>query len=164
MTDASVDGQQAADTAEHAKYGQPLHPVLGLAASQVGHPIRLIAFQITDSQTLREKHIDKPVPRTFIVNPEMTILDKTPPEQWPIDYEFCESIPGYSGLVRRANHIYVKGLDLEGKPMIMSVKGFVARVVQHEMDHLNGELFVDKMERQSFRHDDYVDKYEMFKK
>ncbi|KAI8928293.1 peptide deformylase [Entophlyctis helioformis] len=142
----------------------PINPVLGLAASQIGHPIRLIAYQITDSQLIREHRLPGPVEPTFVVNPEMTVQDRLPPAQWAADYEFCESIPGYSGLVRRASQVHLTGLDLDGKPVRLTARGILARIIQHEMDHLDGVLFVDKMEPQSFRHDSYVDKFELIRK
>jgi peptide deformylase len=81
----------------------------------------------------------------------MTILERAP-EKWKAEYEFCISVPTYSGLVRRANQIHIKALDIEGKVVDRKYSGFLARVIQHEMDHLEGTTFVDKMEPKSIRH------------
>ncbi|KAH9244964.1 peptide deformylase [Batrachochytrium salamandrivorans] len=148
----------------NAVFNSPLHPVLGLAAAQIGHPIQLIAYQILDAQLIKEKGLGGPVPRTFIVNPVMSISDKTSPSKWAAEYEFCESLPKYSGLVRRAGHVHVTGLGLDGSTVNINARGFLARILQHEIDHMEGILFVDKMEKHSLRHDDYVDKFEMFKR
>ncbi|KAJ1342669.1 hypothetical protein BSLG_002767 [Batrachochytrium salamandrivorans] len=139
-------------------------PSSRLAAAQIGHPIQLIAYQILDAQLIKEKGLGGPVPRTFIVNPVMSISDKTSPSKWAAEYEFCESLPKYSGLVRRAGHVHVTGLGLDGSTVNINARGFLARILQHEIDHMEGILFVDRMEKHSLRHDDYVDKFEMFKR
>ncbi|EGF80406.1 hypothetical protein BATDEDRAFT_88570 [Batrachochytrium dendrobatidis JAM81] len=148
----------------NAVFDSPLHSVLGLAAAQISHPVQLIAYQITDTQLIKEKNLPGPVARTFIVNPVMTILDKLPSAKWKAEYEFCESIPNYSGLVRRADHVHVTGFGLDGNSITVNAKGILARIIQHEMDHMEGILFIDKMERQSLRHDNYIDQFEMFKR
>ncbi|KAJ3047568.1 Peptide deformylase 1A, chloroplastic/mitochondrial [Rhizophlyctis rosea] len=131
-------------------------PTIGLSAPQIGHPMRLIAYRIEDPKYLKEHKIE-PVPLTFIVNPTLKVLSS----QTSTDYETCESVPSYNALVKRATEVKVDGLDLEGKEITVNAKGVVARVLQHEVDHLDGLLYVDKMEPRSMRHDKYIDKYEL---
>jgi peptide deformylase len=128
-----------------------LHPVVGLAAPQVGYPLRIIGYQILDKQLIEENNLKEPIQPTFLINPEMKILDGNS-EKWKPEYEFCISVPTYSGLVKRAGHVQIKGYDLEGKVIEQEFKGFLARVIQHEIDHLDGMTFVDRMEPKSFRH------------
>jgi peptide deformylase len=128
-----------------------LHPVVGLSAPQVGHSVRIIGYQIKDKQLIQENNLEAAIPPTYLINPEMTIIDKNA-DKWKAEYEFCISIPTYSGLVRRSNHIQVKAYNENGKLIDQEFKGFFARVIQHEMDHLEGMTFVDRMEPKSFRH------------
>ncbi|KAJ3299762.1 RNAPII degradation factor [Borealophlyctis nickersoniae] len=141
------------DTKSHA-------PIVGVAAPLLGEPLRLIAYRIEDSQTLREHKMD-PVPLTFLVNPTMEITDRKAKQEWPAEYESCPSVPSFNALVRRAEAVKVDALDLDGKPVTVTAKGFLARVIQHELDHLEGISYVEKMEPQTLRHDQYIDQYEM---
>jgi peptide deformylase len=140
-----------------AAFASKLTPVIGMAAPQVGIPMRLIAYQIKDDLLLKEHNLSKPVELTFLVNPVIT--SSTGSEA---GYEFCESIPQYSGVVKRNQKITVDALDLDGN-LIKNKKyeGLLARVIQHEVDHLEGRCFVDVMERGSFRHDKYLGKFDI---
>ncbi|KAI8999508.1 peptide deformylase [Gaertneriomyces semiglobifer] len=143
-------------------FSSPLTPLVGLAAPQIGHPLRIMAYQVTDKQLLKEKAMS-PVPLTFLVNPELSILDQSPASS-TVDYESCESIPHYNGLVSRADAVRVLAYDLEGNPITVNARGFLARVLQHEVDHLDGILYIDRMDTKSFRHDMYIDKYETYRR
>lgn len=68
----------------------------------------------------------------------------------------CESIPNYNALVKRAGRVKVDALDLEGNKVTVNAAGFLARLLQHEMDHLEGLMYVDKMDTKSFRHDKVI--------
>ncbi len=104
---------------------QSAHGV-GLAAPQVGQSIRLFVYDVGDGiQTL--------------VNP---VLLKKKGEQIEPE-EGCLSIPGLRGVVKRASEITVKALDRTGRPTRFRAFDFEARVIQHELDHLNGVLFID---------------------
>lgn len=134
-----------------------LHPVVGLAAPQVGYSKRIIGYQVLDQETLKENHIPEPIKLQFLINPEITILDK----ESKASYESCISVPSYSGLVKRYTKINVKAKDLNGKDVNQNFTGFLARIIQHEVDHLNGTMFTDRMESKSLRHDKYISQYEM---
>jgi peptide deformylase len=106
---------------------------IGLAAPQVHEGLRLfIAGFETEGGKLRV------VP---LVNPEITPVGDVIEEDW----EGCLSIPDLRGRVLRAREVSVKALDRRGKPVEMMLEGFPARVVQHETDHLDGILFLDRM-------------------
>ena len=140
-----------------AAFASKLTPVIGLAAPQVGYSMRVIAYQIKDELLLKEQKLAKPVDLTFLVNP---VIKSSAGSE--LNYEFCESIPQYSGIVKRHQSITVDALDLDGN-LVKSKKyeGLLARVIQHEIDHLNGRCFVDVMETGSFRHDKYLGKFDL---
>ena len=104
---------------------------IGLAAPQIGHSIRLIVATI-------EGH------DLFLINPEIKSFSAECKE----DEEGCLSLPGDFFLVSRAKKIAVEFLDLDGKKHLLHLRDLDARVIQHEIDHLNGILFVDRVENE----------------
>jgi peptide deformylase len=104
-------------------------PGIGLAASQVNVHKRVVVIDVSE---------DKSQPLVFI-NPEIEVLD---PEVSEYD-EGCLSVPGFYETVVRPNHIRVKALDRDGNPFEIEPQGLLAVCIQHELDHLNGKLFVD---------------------
>lgn len=105
---------------------------IGLAAPQVGVSKRLI---VIDVSTRDEKH-----PLIVLINPEIIETDSLIDSE-----EGCLSIPGYTSIIKRAGRVVVKGLDRNGKPLQIEGTGLLARALQHEIDHLDGILFVDRM-------------------
>ncbi|HOX26960.1 MAG TPA: peptide deformylase [Candidatus Krumholzibacteria bacterium] len=112
---------------------------VGLAAPQVYTPVRLV---IAGGE---QREDGGPLLRVLI-NPEITVLDETRREGM---YEGCLSIPGWRGYVERPAHIRVKALDEAGKPLDLELEGYPAIVMQHECDHLDGILYVDRVEDHS---------------
>ena len=117
----------------------------GLAAPQVHVPLRVVVFQApadrTDDAVPKAERFDHTAPLTVLVNPEIEILDSAPDAGW----EGCLSVPGLRGWVERASHIRYTGLDTGGKRIARVARGFHARVVQHECDHLDGVLYPARM-------------------
>jgi peptide deformylase len=122
-------------------------PGVGLAAPQIGVPLRLfvaednaerMAHQTPESHTLRSRVA---LPLMAVVNPEVVAL--TADEV--TFYEGCLSVRGYGALVRRAASVEVTGVDPEGRPLSVRFDGWPARIMQHETDHLDGTLYVDRM-------------------
>jgi peptide deformylase len=138
-------------------FDSPFHPIVGLAAPQVGHSLRIIAYKLTDRTFLKEKGIPSQIPLTFLVNPSIKVTDDS---KWVSEYESCESLPNYNTLVKRQSKVIVTGLDSEGKDVKFRAAGFLARLIQHEVDHLDGITLVDRMEPKSLRHDNYVGRFE----
>jgi peptide deformylase len=104
-------------------------PGIGLAATQVDQHIQLIVMDISE---------EKDSPFVFI-NPEITILDGDPEKM----QEGCLSVPGFYEDISRIEHVLIKALDRKGKEFELEARGLLAVCIQHEMDHLNGKLFVD---------------------
>ncbi|MDE0053794.1 MAG: peptide deformylase, partial [Gammaproteobacteria bacterium] len=112
---------------------------IGLAVPQVNESVRLALIEIPGGPT-RYGELDH-VPLTVCVNPEIEIVDETAAGYW----EGCLSIPGLRGFVERPQHIRVHFLDLGGERRELEATGFLATVFQHEFDHLDGRLFVDRI-------------------
>jgi peptide deformylase len=110
----------------------------GIAAPQIGVSARVVIFELKDNP--RYPHLT-PVPYTVLVNPLVTPLTTEQDEGW----EGCLSVPGLRGLVPRFRRLRYRGFDLRGAPIDRTVEGFHARVVQHEVDHLDGILFPQRV-------------------
>jgi len=113
-------------------------PGVGLAAPQIGLSDRLIVVEYYEREEDEEDE-DAPKKVWAVVNPE--IVKKS--EETLMGVEGCLSIPGLLGQVERHAEVQVKGLNRHGKPMKIKAKGWLARIFQHEIDHLNGVLFPD---------------------
>jgi len=120
--------QLAADLAE-TMYAAP---GAGLAANQIGVSLRVAVIDVSESKEER-KHL-------VLVNPE--IIDK---EGCQIDEEGCLSVLDLTAKVERYNKLLIRAQDLEGKTWEFPAEEFFARVIQHELDHLNGILFIDHL-------------------
>jgi len=106
----------------------------GIAAPQVGVSLRVVIFEVTVNPRYPQA---EPVPYTVLVNPELEPIGTDREEGW----EGCLSVPGLRGLVPRWQQLRYRGFDIEGRPIDRTVAGFHARVVQHEVDHLDGILY-----------------------
>jgi peptide deformylase len=117
----------------------------GLAAPQVHVPLRLVIFQApgdrSEPDLSEEERFDHTAPLTCLINPEIMVLDMEPEGGW----EGCLSVPGLRGYVERPAHIRYRGFGLDGKVIERTARGFHARVVQHEVDHLDGRLYPSRM-------------------
>jgi peptide deformylase len=113
-------------------------PGVGLAAPQVGESIRLIVVEYGDED-------DEEIPPKLYVmaNPDITRTS----QDTLLGTEGCLSVPGIQGDVERFESLTVKGLNRHGQPMTVKAKGWLARIFQHEIDHLDGILFVDRAEK-----------------
>jgi len=107
----------------------------GLAAPQIGVPLRAIVTNVDDSLQI-------------VLNPE--IVKES--EEMEDGEEGCLSIRGWYGPVKRKERVTIRGLNVTGKPLKLKVEGWEARAFQHEIDHLDGILFIDRMEDRSLLH------------
>jgi peptide deformylase len=125
----------------------------GLAAPQVHVPLRVVIFYVEAARAVRENDSDRAggetdqadgdgaVPLTVLINPEIEILDPTR----VLGMEACLSLPDLAGEVPRAAAVRYRGLTLDGSAIEREARGFHARVVQHECDHLDGILYPQRM-------------------
>ena len=115
----------------------------GLAAIQVYEPIRIVAIEVRDNP----RYPYKPkIPLTILVNPMLTPVGDEVFE----NNEGCLSVPNLRGVVKRHVHVRVKAWDRHGNPIEEEVHGLKAATYQHEVDHLNGKLFVDRADPSTF--------------
>jgi peptide deformylase len=111
---------------------------VGLAAPQVHLPLQVAVLEVEH----HPRHPDvAPVPLTFLINPEVEILERDTVDDW----EGCLSIPDLRGMVPRYRRLRVNTLGRHGEALDFVACDFHARVVQHENDHLNGEVYLDRM-------------------
>jgi peptide deformylase len=130
---ANPELQQFIDDLEETRQDGPA--AVGIAAPQVGKFIRVV---IVDCSTTR-----KPVPNhghMILVNPEIAEWD-----EYEMGREGCLSVPDYTGNVIRAKKIKLKALDRHGNPLEFDMVDYEARAAQHEIDHLDGMLFIDRV-------------------
>ncbi|WP_141589528.1 peptide deformylase [Myxococcus sp. AB056] len=127
-------------------------PGVGLAAPQVGVSLRVVViedrpeYQAGLSESERAARGRKPVPFHVLINPRLVVEDAAPAEF----HEGCLSVSGFAALVPRACAVRVEALDEHGQPVTVQGRGWYARILQHELDHLDGTLYVDRMETRSF--------------
>ncbi|MBO9369610.1 MAG: peptide deformylase [Chloroflexi bacterium] len=108
---------------------------VGLAAVQIGVPLRVIVAEIPED-------MDDPDAGTSLalINPELVKVSREVED----GVEGCLSVPGWAGTVPRHVEVVVKGMDPKGKPVRRKARGYLARVLQHEIDHTEGVLFIDR--------------------
>ena len=122
-------------------------PGVGLAAPQIGQSIQLAVIEdratyINDLSTeeLAERQRSA-IPFHVIINPKLTVLDNSA----AVFFEGCLSVEGYQAIVDRALNVRVECLNERGEEITINAHGWYARILQHEIDHLNGILYVDRM-------------------
>lgn len=127
-------------------------PGVGLAAPQLGVSLRVLvledpeALQASLTPQERDERERRPVPLRVIINPTLTPVG----EERVTFFEGCLSVAGFAGLVERWREVEVSGLDEKGQSQTWRVRGWPARILQHEVDHLDGALYIDRMITRSF--------------
>lgn len=122
-------------------------PGVGLAAPQIGIPWRLFVAEDQEervaamAEETREERGRVVLPLMAVVNPVLTPVS----DEEAVFFEGCLSVRGYAALVARHAAVKLGGLDAYGRPLEVELEGWPARIVQHETDHLNGTLYVDRM-------------------
>lgn len=127
-------------------------PGVGLAAPQVGEPLQLAVIEdraeyVRGADPVwiaeRERAV---VPFCVLINPRLSVIAEERVEF----FEGCLSVAGFTALVARARAVHVECLNERAEPVVIEARGWHARILQHEIDHLNGCLYIDRMERRSF--------------
>ena len=136
-------------------------PGVGLAAPQIGLPLQLAVIEDRPEylkdvapERLAERE-RKPVPFLVLINPRIVEHSKDTAEF----YEGCLSLPGFSALVGRSRGVTVEYTDEHAQPKRIEARGWFARILQHEIDHLQGRLYIDQMETRSFTTLDNLNRY-----
>ncbi|MGE3271981.1 MAG: peptide deformylase [Chloroflexota bacterium] len=130
-------------------------PGVGLAAPQIGESVQLLVIedraeyhQSVSPERLAERE-RSPVPFHVLANPSLTVLDESP----RLFVEGCLSLTGFVALTSRHVGVRVTGLNERAEPVTIEARGWYARILQHEIDHLQGRLYVDRMLSRSFMSD-----------
>jgi peptide deformylase len=122
-------------------------PGVGLAAPQIGKSIQLAVIEDMDQSHLSNEQLAdrnrKLVPFHVIINPRLYIEETSEPVEF---LEGCLSVPEFAGVVPRAESVRVECLNEKAEPIVIQAKGWYARILQHEIDHLNGTLYLDKVQ------------------
>lgn len=116
-------------------------PGVGLAAPQVGHNVRLVVIE-SDGWNNDKGELVGVIPKMILINPVITKFSEEKEER----FEGCLSVPEYNGYVNRPKKIKVTALNENGGPVSLKASGFLSRVLQHEIDHLDGILFIDRIQ------------------
>jgi peptide deformylase len=130
-------------------------PGVGLAAPQIGVPLRVYVAEDPEERLAKASpealavRRRTPLPLTVFVNPKVT-ADST---ELATFYEGCLSVRGYGALVARAAAVRVAAVDPHGRPFALRLEGWPARIMQHEGDHLDGTIYIDRMISRSFAAD-----------
>jgi peptide deformylase len=137
LTPGEVQGPEIQQLIELMRETMRDAPGVGLAAPQIGLPLALAVIE--DSVELAERE-RAPVPFHVIANPRLALG-----EELVEAFEGCLSVEGLQAVVPRARAVHVEALDHRGAPVIIDAGGWYARILQHEIDHLRGTLYVDRM-------------------
>ena len=161
LVDAEIRGAEIQQLIDSMLETMRDAPGVGLAAPQVGFPLQLAVIEdraeyVKDlkPEILAERKRE-PVPFHVIINPQIR-LDDGPPAAF---FEGCLSLAGFSAIVPRATEVVVDCLDRFGEPKQIQARGWYARILQHEIDHLNGALYLDRMLPRTFTSLEYLDRY-----
>jgi peptide deformylase len=134
---------------------------VGLAAPQIGMPLQLAVIE-DRAEYLKDVPAEllasrerRPVPFLVLINP--AIVSRS--EEQVEFFEGCLSLAGFSALVRRSQTVTVECLDAYAQPRRIEAQGWFARILQHEIDHLNGAMYIDRMESRSFMGVENLNRY-----
>ena len=130
---------------ETMKHTMRAAPGVGLAAPQIGKSIQLAVIEDVDQSQLTEEEIEErkryPVPFHVIINPRIYFEEDAGKVEF---FEGCLSVPEFVGVVPRAETVRVECLNEKAEPIVIHASGWHARILQHEIDHLNGTLYIDR--------------------
>jgi peptide deformylase len=152
LTPAEIVSREISDLIKSMRKCMEDAPGVGLAAPQVGLSLQLAVIEDREEyhkdvapEQLRERE-RRPVPFHVVINPKITVVGDEKAEF----FEGCLSLSGFLGLVPRARSVRVECLNEHAQPTVIEASGWYARILQHEIDHLNGALYIDRMHSRTF--------------
>jgi peptide deformylase len=152
LTLEEISSARIRDLIEHMRETLSDAPGVGLAAPQIGEPVQLAIvedkseYQANLTKAELAERGRRPISFHVLINPEIQFLSS--PEV--AFFEGCLSLPGFLAMVPRAGKVSVKALNQFGEPVHIAAEGWYARILQHEIDHLKGTLYIDLMWSRSF--------------
>ena len=152
LTKQEITSPSIQELIEHMRETMREAPGVGLAAPQIGESMQLAVIedpaeylaQVSAEQLARTERA--PVPFHVIINPKLSFPDDSSAEF----FEGCLSVEGYGAIVGRALNVRVDCLNERGEEITINARGWYARILQHEIDHLNGTLYIDRMKTRTF--------------
>ncbi len=141
----SISGKETQQVIKDLVDSMRHHNLVGMAAPQIGKGLRIFVTEIR--RTTYRKNIAKPDPLKVFINPRIAWRSK----KQATGYEGCGSVASSTlfGLVKRPASVICKAVDKNGESFTIKATGLLARVIQHELDHLNGIVFIDKVSTRS---------------
>ncbi|MFC5862096.1 peptide deformylase [Acidicapsa dinghuensis] len=161
LTSEEIQSAQIQGLIEHMRETLYDAPDVGLAAPQIGLPLQLVViedkieYQATASEAELRERERSPVPFHVLINPKLELLSQSEISF----YEGCLSLPGFTAAVPRTRKGTVEAFDHAGQPVHIEATGWYARILQHEIDHLRGTLYIDRMRSRSFSTLDNYNRY-----
>ena len=152
LTLEEISSSRIRELIEHMRETLSDAPGVGLAAPQIGEPLQLaviedkLEFQANLTKSELAERGRRPISFHVLINPEIQFL--SPPQV--AFFEGCLSLPGFLAMVPRAGKVSVMALNQFGEPVHITAEGWYARILQHEIDHLKGTLYIDRMWNRSF--------------
>ena len=152
LTDDEIVSPRIQKLIEHMRDTMRDAPGVGLAAPQIGESIQLAVvedraeyWQGADPAWIAERGRES-VPFYVVINPRLTVVDAAPAEF----FEGCLSVTGFTAIVPRAQAVRVEYLNDRAQRVVVEARGWHARILQHEIDHLHGHLYIDRMDPRTF--------------
>lgn len=152
LTSGEIRGREIQELIEWMRETMHDAPGVGLAAPQVGLSLQLAVIEDkpentrdAPAETIKERE-RKPVPFHVIINPKLNVGTGSEVEF----FEGCLSLHGFTAVVPRVRDVTVECLDHLGEPKVIRASGWYARILQHEIDHLHGTLYIDRMHAHTF--------------
>jgi peptide deformylase len=147
-----IGGAAIKDLIEHMRETLRDAPGVGLAAPQIGQSLNLAVIEdraeyhkaATEAELKERERV--PVDFHVLINPQIELLA----DSQVSFFEGCLSLPGFMAEVPRARSVRVTCLDHRGKPRVIEARGWYARILQHEIDHLHGKIYIDRMQSHTF--------------
>lgn len=163
LTPKDIRAPEIKDLIEHMRETLRDAPGVGLAAPQIGQSLNLAVIEdraeyhktMTEAELKERERV--PVEFHVLINPKIEFLS----DSQVSFFEGCLSLPGFMAEVPRSRSVRVNCLDHQGKPRVIEAKGWYARILQHEIDHLQGQIFIDRMQSQTFS---TLDNYQRYSK
>jgi peptide deformylase len=152
MSVAEIRSREIQKLIESMRTSMHEAPGVGLAAPQLGLPLQLAVIEDREDyykdipEALLRERERRPVTFHAVINPALEVIGEEKAEF----FEGCLSLAGFTALVQRARAVRVTCLDERGEPKVIEASGWYARILQHEIDHLNGTLYIDRMRTRSF--------------
>ena len=152
LTKQEISGASIQQLIEWMRETMREAPGVGLAAPQIGQSLQLAVIEDRADYLSHHSAAElatyqrEAVPFHVIINPKLTFLDKST----ATFFEGCLSVNGFSAVVERALNVRVDCLNERGEEITIKTKGWYARILQHEIDHLNGTLYIDRMKTRTF--------------